>query len=310
MRGDDYDILLHKGHLAKVMGSAGDAIYYYKRSLSLRQDQNDALKELFSLGAFDAIEEILPSDPASKDTSVHTLYLDITDLIEYAKQNTSLSGIQRVVSNIARYSINQPSEGASYRIRIVVPEYDRAVIFSVSAFLICSLIELLERSGSGRDILDNTIRAVYQSRQREDPQPGDIFIIAGAFWIYDHYDLIAALRARNVFFGVFIHDLIQIKNPEYVHREATLVFRKSLIDVLMLANFVLTNSQYVAAEVDRFMRERLSVTLPVKNIPLATELRQPVGRRGGAHRRFLRFAGMISSSASARSRYAKITSIW
>ena len=126
-----------------------------------------------------------------------------------------------------------------------------------------------------RDILDNAIRAIYYSRQSAYPQASDIFIIAGAFWIYDNYDMIASLRSMGVVFGLFIHDLIQIKNPEYVHKDATLVFRKSLIDVLSLANFLFTNSQYVAGEVEEFLRDRLNFSLPVRAIPLATELHKP-----------------------------------
>ena len=86
--------------------------------------------------------------------------------------------------------------------------------------------------------------------------------------------MIVTLRSQGVKFGVFIHDLIQIKNPEYVHKEATLVFRKALIDVLTLANFVLTNSEYVAKEVREFLTERLNFSVPVKAVPLATELRE------------------------------------
>jgi|GEM_PF-735397 glycosyltransferase involved in cell wall biosynthesis len=275
----DDDIYLQKGHLAKLMGSTNDAIYFYKRSLALRQDDNDALRELLTLGAFVAIREVLPADAMKRASPQPTLYLDITDLIEYAKQNPSLSGIQRVVGNLAKWS-TAPSAGADLNIRLVVPEYDRGRIFVVNSFLVSGLIDLLQHSGSDRGALDATIQSVYESRLQVTPVAGDLFVIAGAFWIYDHYDMIAALRIRGVKFGVFIHDLIQLKNPEYVHKEATLVFRKSLIDIMMVANFVLTNSGYVAREVEDFLRSRLNISLPVKAIPLATELRATDDRDG------------------------------
>ena len=135
------------------------------------------------------------------------------------------------------------------------------------------MIKLIEEHEGGRDKIDAAIDAVFASRIEVYPRRGDLFVIAGAFWIYAHYDLIKYLRHNGVVFGLFVHDLIQIKNPQYVHKEATLVFRRSLIDALSIANFVLTNSHFVADEVKAFLAERPDFDLPVAAVPLATELR-------------------------------------
>ena len=79
-------------------------------------------------------------------------------------------------------------------------------------------------------------------------------------------------------FVVFIHDLIQISHPEFVHEAATLTFRRALLDVLMLANGVLTNSEFVAQDVRNFMRKRMKFELPVQAVPLATELAPTGGK--------------------------------
>ena len=201
------------------------------------------------------------------------LYLDLSDLMEYAKHNGTLSGIQRVVSSILTYAGDWWREQANYDIVPVVPEYDLNRVRAVDLDRVVEMIILIEERIGGRDRIDAAIEAVYDSRTEVSPRRGDLFVIAGAFWIYAHYELIKLLRAKGVIFGLFVHDLIQIKNPEFVHKEATLVFRRSLIDSLSIANFVLTNSLFVADEVKAFLTERLGFDLPIAAVPLATELR-------------------------------------
>ncbi len=215
------------------------------------------------------------SDPSrrrdARDRQV--LYLDLSDLMEYAKHNGTLSGIQRVVSSILTYAEDWRSGQSGYDIVPVVPEYDRSRVLAVDLARVVEMIKLIEERVGGRDRIDAAIAAVYDSRFEVYPRRRDLFVIAGAFWIYAHYELIKNLRANGVIFGLFVHDLIQIKNPEFVHKEATLVFRRSLIDSLSIANFVLANSLFVAAEVKEFLAERLGFALPIAAVPLATELR-------------------------------------
>ena len=274
---DDDDVYLQKGHLAKLTGSLSDAIYFYRKSLALRQEDNDALRELLAMGAVREVIEVIPSYALPESTDAETLYFDVSDLIEYATKNLSLSGIQRVVGNIARFSATVTFERPA---KVVLVIYDEIVrqLFEVRRSLILSMIVQLEELSS-RELLDNTIQAIIASRGLVNPEPGDMIVIAGAFWVFPGYDLISRLHARGVRFGVFIHDLIQIKNPEYVHTEATLEFRRALIDVLVIADFVLTNSEFVAGEVREFLDQRLNFSLPVKAVPLATELPRAHGRK-------------------------------
>jgi glycosyltransferase involved in cell wall biosynthesis len=204
-----------------------------------------------------------------------TIYLDMTDLIEYVRSNTSLSGIQRVVASlimgIEGYSGRRPYR----KIIPVIPEYDNSKVFAVDPTLVIAMIAALEKARSDRGKLDRAIDAVYASRSPVELASGDTFAIAGAFWIYVHFDMVRRLREKGVKFVVFIHDLIQISHPEYVHEAATLVFRRSLVDVLMLADAVLTNSEWVAEDVRDFLRKHTTFELPVTAVPLATELQPP-----------------------------------
>lgn len=222
----------------------------------------------------------MPDNSQAIPQNVRTIFLDMTDLMDYAKHNSTLSGIQRVVGNLLiNIYLWRESCSAAADIVPVIPEYDRYKVLAPDLSIVVEMIDILETQNGDRRKLDKLISAVYNSRSVVYPGTGDIFVIAGAFWIYPHYDLIAELRARGVGFGLFIHDLIQVTNPDYVQHVATVVFRKALIDALALVNFVLTNSEFVAQEVRNFLANRLNYTVPVRAIPLATELR-PVKSAG------------------------------
>ncbi len=273
---EDHDVYLHLGHLFKIMSRREDAIRAYQKSVECKPDDNDALLELLAFGALKEAtqqEKELDNEERIAGEATRTIYLDMTDLIEYAKQNPSLSGIQRVVANLILHINSWQDRHPDVAVVPVIPEYDRLRIFSVKVHLVRAMIDIIAHRSAERELLDNSIRAVYKSRRLVHPQSGDLFVIAGAFWIYAHYDLINEIRRRGVYFGIFIHDLIQISNPEYVHAEATKVFQQKLIDVLTLANFVLTNSNFVAGNVREYISAHFNFALPIQAVPLATEFR-------------------------------------
>ena len=268
----DADVFLQQGHLFKLTGRTADAIASYRRSLELAPESQDALTELLNLNATQEVAAVL-GEAAIENISAaqSTTWLDIKDLIVYVRDNSSLSGIQRVVANLVTHG--QESPAIKNVIIPIIPEYENFRIFSVNIRLVKALITMIEEGSAHRTLMDAAIDAVMASRREILPARGDTLVIAGAFWIYDHYDMIAQLRREGVLFGIFIHDLIQIKYPQYVHQGANTVFQKRLVELLQLVNFVLTNSEFVAGEVREYVAERMNFSVPVKAIPLATELR-------------------------------------
>jgi glycosyltransferase involved in cell wall biosynthesis len=268
LRPNDFDVYLNKGHLEKLAGRRDAAITAYKRAYELNPDNGDALREIVALEG-DLSEFATPEATAA----TKTIYLDMTDLIVYVQTNVSLSGIQRVVANLIEGISAFNKQHPDVAVVPVIPEYDKNRVFSVNRHLVLAMIESIQHGRSG---IKKAVEAVYASRVLVRPTRGDIFTIAGAFWIYPHYDMVQRLRESGVKFVIFIHDLIQISHPEYVHKEATLVFRRALIDVLKLANGVLTNTEFVASEVRQFMKENCNFEIPVKSVFLSTELVKPI----------------------------------
>ena len=273
LKPDDFDSFLNLGHLMKLSGDRAAAVAAYIKSYELNPSSRDAFRELAALGVDPSTLDTEKSLKASK-----TIFLDMTDLIEYAKTNPSLSGIQRVVANLIGGIEHYYNKHQEVHIIPVIPEYDNMRAFAVNRSLVLLMIKALQEAAVDRAALNKAIDAVYASRKPVEPKRGDIFVIAGAFWIYPHYDMILRFRDEGVKFVVFIHDLIQISHPEFVHEAATLTFRRALVDVLMLANGVLTNSEFVAQDVRNFMQTRMKFELPVQAVPLATELPPSGGR--------------------------------
>ena len=250
----DADVHLQKGHLLKVMGWRAGAIEAYRRSLSLRPKNNPALQELVGLGAQDAIGSVFTDGIHAATT---TIFLDFTDLVIYLRHNESLSGIQRVVANLLMQaqSFTNRTPGRECSIIPVLPDYHRLILSSVHIGLVDALLDTMA-SRKSREVIDAILDSIDQSKVQVEARPGDSFVISGAFWIYERYDLLNRLRLSGVHVSIYIHDLIQITNPEYVAQDATNAFRRSLVDVLSVSSYVMTNSDFVGSEVKRYLQER------------------------------------------------------
>lgn len=268
----DADVHLQKGHLLKLMGWRTGAIEAYRRSLEHRAKNNPAFQELLGLGAHEALGAAFRGGTGGEGAA-STIFVDFTDLVVYLRHNDSMSGIQRVISNLLTHAgaFMQGGSGKGCRVVPVLPDYERNTMLSVNVQLVEGLLEAVQ-ARKGRDVIDGILDTIDQARAPVAPAAGDSFVIAGAFWIYGRYDLLNALRLSGVNVSTYIHDLIQITDPEYVERAATNAFRRSLVDVLCVSSYIMTNSAFVAAEVRRYLAERMTFTIPVEPVTLATEL--------------------------------------
>ena len=269
LQPDGFDIYVNLGHAYKRTGELASAHDAYRKALELNPACADARREIGRLSSTGLAGRV----GAQADTGVRTIYLDMTDLIEYAQVNNTVSGIQRVLANLILQA-TQYERSAGLNIVPVTCKYELPNIHALDRVIAASLVTALQTGGKSRDEIDEGLRALHNSRRIVEPRSGDDFAIAGAFWIYPNYDAIRNLRAQGVQFVLFIHDLIQVTHPQFVERAANERFRHALVDALMLADLVLTNSEYVANDVRRYMSSKQNFSVPVKAIPLATELVQ------------------------------------
>ncbi len=309
------DVFLQKGHLLKLMGRPSDAIACYQQSFALERQDNPAFHELIALNALSA--DTASAGPAVEGQSavaVSNIYLDVTDLIDYLKVNVSLSGIQRVVSNLIVHADDYTKTVPGVSVQVVLPDYNGSTVYALNKHNLEALIRMVVTGQTQRDRLDTVLSQVVSAKSEVLLTPGDTLVIAGAFWIYQRYDLLNALRQAGIRVTVFIHDLIQVTNPEFVESAATTVFRRSLVDVLNVSSYIMTNSKFVEQDVRTYLQTRMNFDLPVTAVTLATELDQAAVNIAKVHRDYIELASeeyvLCVGTIEVRKNHLYLIKIW
>ncbi|KON62949.1 4-alpha-N-acetylgalactosaminyltransferase [Komagataeibacter europaeus] len=197
-----------------------------------------------------------------------TIWLDISDFMYYAEAgNISVSGIQRVIANLVIYR-----SLSNYNVVPIMLERHAQFIYNIDVNTFETLVEALQSGLHEKEYIQSLEAKVRKSISPAQVSSGDIFVMAGAFWVYDDYDFLKTLREKGLKIALFIHDLIQIRNPEYVARVATNRFEETFLDVLAEVTLLLTNSDFVRDDVKDYIQTRLNLNIPVESVKLPTEL--------------------------------------
>ena len=305
------DLHLQRGHLFKLMGNAPASAWAYQQAYNLDPGNVNARFEIEESGAHAVAGIELPDDEAV----LHTVWFDVTDFVDYARHNISLSGIQRVCGNLMLSVAQMRLHG--YRVVPVLPDYDTGRLYSVRYASFVRLTEAFREPKVSREEVINNVTAVMATRSEANPGTGDTFFIVGAFWIVTRYDWVAVLRRKGVKFGLFIHDLIQIRNPDFAMPDVVDQFAVKLLDATELCDFVLTNSRYVRDDVRVYLRQARRRDLPVIDVPLPTALSFQYSRRASsdckdlqAQTLFFHDYVLVVSTIEVRKNHALLIRIW
>ncbi|HXJ79106.1 MAG TPA: glycosyltransferase 61 family protein [Candidatus Methylomirabilis sp.] len=201
--------------------------------------------------------------------STPTIYFDVSDLLLYVQDHTTLSGIQRVECEIMRHLLDVPRPEP---IRLVVLDDTRCLGVIETEALQDIVAQLRSDAAPGTD-LDMRLSALLARMVPLFVRPGDIFLTVGAFWGVSGVGLLLQeLKNRGVIVGVLVHDILPVTDPEYFDARDTRIFLKGLVTVLTFADFILTTSEYNRASVIEHLAARHLPPLPVHVVPLAHEL--------------------------------------
>ena len=267
----DPDVHLQKGHLLKLMGKKSRALDAYQTSLQLNPSHVDAYREVVALGGDTSNSEWVEMQSNNSRESGSVLYLDVTDLLFYLRHHMNVSGIQRVISNIVAEVVGDAKFFRS--VEFVVVNWGDEKILSVDARHVMRVINLVRSPTTTRDLLDAAIEDCYAAGRSRNLKRGDKYLILGAFWVSPSYErILIGLREKGVSVGVYIYDLIPITNRNFVTEDLAIAFKRGAGELLCIADFILTISEYVAVEVRKFMQAQLGVEAPVRAVTLAQEL--------------------------------------
>ena len=270
----DDDVYLQIGHLMKKQNKNKEAAFYYKEALKANELNQNATNELRSLG----FKTKNGASPLQDGVFLASLanFIDISDLLIFLSVHSRVTGIQRVQSCIVAEIIALHHRLGNFSAGNTVFCYcdqETQTFYAVSVNNIIDLLESVELSVESRVLIDDAIRAIYSAKVEIKPRKDDVYIILGAFWIgHDYTSSLLSLKRSGVKFGVYIYDLIPITHPQFVTESTRQAVIDKFADVMLLADFALTISEFVAVEVRHVMSAELDRQIPVIAVPLAHAL--------------------------------------
>jgi glycosyltransferase involved in cell wall biosynthesis len=277
LRPDDADVFLQMGHAYKLSGNRQKAAKAYEEALQREPSLNSAASELRGLGVRPPLRRS-PLDEMHAAGRSATV-VDITDLLSFLSVHTRVTGIQRVQACILTELFRTSGSSGGFTVGdhiIVFCDNTERAIYAISASRVAHLLETL----AGKNAVEGDIRAalsqVFDSKIKVSPKSGDCYLILGAFWIVQNYARqLLALKRRGVRIGLYAYDLIPITHPQFVTDSTRQGVVDQFAEVMLLIDFVLTISEYVAREVGTFVSAQLGRDLPIRAVPLAHELPAP-----------------------------------
>ncbi len=277
LRPDDPDVYLQLGHLVKRMGRLSAAIECYNRALELDPEQRNALRELKALGVGSGSREGARLVQRRRaDGPVY--YFDIFDLISYLRENTRATGIQRFIISVVGSNID--NKNLDHNVEYCATDLDGDGLLVFRLEQVRALLNYVTSPSVKLEILRGMLDELVQDATSADLRAEDVYVILGAFWIVQDYGLfLLRLREKGVLIVSNIHDIIPITYPQYVTDSARDEVNERFIEILLLSDFFLTNSEYVASQVRELLRSEVGIEKPARAVLHARALREPVPGR-------------------------------
>lgn len=214
------------------------------------------------------------------------VYYDITDILDYARKHTTVSGIQRVSFNVLSRLVTK--HGADeVRVSAYHPRLRRWLWYDASFFagdyaydrdcfvhyfgLDLPFFAWLRQRGMPPRGRTSSERGLDKHRgKRMQPGPGDVIVVPGATWgLHRHRELLVAAKRRHgarVF--QFIHDLIPLNASEHVVPGTKDMFASWLDDLSGFVDGFIANSEATKADLDAWLACNKQAA-PTRVVPLA-----------------------------------------
>ena len=265
----DADVPLQIGHLMKLRGRNQDAVAAYGAALAILPT-SEAYGELVRMSRGVSAARPMQANGVSQTP---TLFLQITDLLNFLRVHRTPSGIQRVQLGILECSLEDGGAGETLRVEFVVTRPNDPRIWQASRPALISIIEQLRAVEVDHPQLRAAVDGVIATATLVKPGRRDSFVELGAFWGKpDNATRLNALRKQGTSVGVYLYDVIPLTHPEYCDRQLVVDFTTDFCETLPLIDFALAISQFTAAQVKSFARANGLPEPPIAVVPLAHSL--------------------------------------
>lgn len=261
LQPDSFDAYTHLAHSLKNTGDIDGAIDAFNNAQRIKYTASNA-RELHLLGV-----EVESEDRQS------TTYFSVQDLLGYLHAHQTLSGIQRVQAGIASYAIREQIDTIRFIRTDMEGDLPAGSYWEIDPVELNGVISY----ALGANVQHERLRALLENCSANcvpvAPKAGDTIVLLGAFWGYGNTaSYYAAARANGVRIGAYIYDLIPINYPEYCDPKLAIDFSLALIEIIHIADFFITISEFTAGEMRSFIKKYSDRDIPVCAVPLAHKM--------------------------------------
>ncbi|MGD1097963.1 MAG: alpha-1,2-fucosyltransferase [Bryobacteraceae bacterium] len=148
-----------------------------------------------------------------------TVLFDVSDLLFYLLEHTTVSPIQRVQCEIVRHMLDTPHAPS---VRCVFLN-KRGELGSIESFALLDLVQNVRDTA----LVQSKLRMLLQRAVPCKVRPLDMFLTTGAFWNTSRLGaLLQQVKKSGASIGTFIQDLLPLTVPEYFEPHDTRMFVK------------------------------------------------------------------------------------
>lgn len=244
------------------------------------------------------------SDAAPGDA---TLFLDVTDVLEFLLQRRAVSGIQRVMLALMAHALANPEALCC----VLTRPWDSR-LWALPRAPLHRLLELAAAAQCGGPAASQLIGEIFATARLLGPRAGATLFRVGGFWGDGRNPpLSASLRRAGMRNARLIYDLIPARHPEFCRADHAQDVIAALAEDMPSVDQLLTISRYTADDVAAWFAEQGLPAPAIVPVPLARE----AGATPGAWPRRLKAmrgqAFVLSvGTVEARKNQALLVRIW
>jgi glycosyltransferase involved in cell wall biosynthesis len=265
------DLHLHLGHVLRQQQRIEEAAEAYRRSFEAVpwKAAHDELAKLHR-----PIPQPPPVKARNGGAGADLIYLEIDDLLYYARSQTTLSGIQRVQVGVIQQVLERLATNPT-GYAFVCGSANGDGLWQVKPEHLKSLVDYLIGDTIVRERQAELVNYLERNATLVRPIAGQCYFVLGAFWAFSGDTArYSRLNAAGVVTGVYIYDLIPLTHPEYCDAQLVNDFRLAFGDGFAVFDFALTISEATAREVKRFQEKYDLRRIPVMAVPLSHLLQE------------------------------------
>lgn len=201
------------------------------------------------------------------------ILLSMHDLLSQLREQTLMSDVQRVQVGLALHVAAQARADVGFMVN------DVSARAASDEFLLIDDDDFVHivTYASGERVDHHYLRLLIERCERRavtfSPKAGHTIIVPGSFWRPGNTpDRYIAARRDGVRIGVYVHDIVPLTHPEYCMPDLVRDVSLAACELLVVADFVLTGSNYTKQALGGFLRDHGMPAMPTRIVPLPHSL--------------------------------------